>query len=477
MSIVCRGWALLWMVALAACGATEDVGNSSVPTSSDSEPTMPDDPSDPAPPEVSSSTAEPVTTTSLPSCADVPAITTDVIGTETGGNIDPIFHGVLLTYAQDHQDVFGGLWIDREAGGTVVLAFTADPEPHRQALASRRPSPDDVHAVEPPPEITDDRPIGEWGVAFDVAQVPHTEDELIRQVSVVMAALQSAGIVVDGAGTDLMRNRVSIYPSAPVTVDDVEAMTRAIGLDVPVDMVCVEGAIVDMLPEPIEPGTPLDVIVLPDESGSYPPSTPVQCAGVAFPLGALADRIPVEQVEPGLAAVLDDWVSGVEGTFWPQDGWALLYEDGEVAQFIWIGDDGVSFVSAEMGRNGWIWSGASGGGLCDVSRLLPDGLGAVEWAVDPAYPTPDASTTELHILATEVACTGASEMGERLLGPQVVETETAVRISLAAIPLAGGHECPGNPSTPVTIVLEAPLGNRELRDGLLIAPITELFDL
>ena len=67
-----------------------------------------------------------------------------------------------------------------------------------------------------------------------------------------------------------------------------------------------------------------------------------------------------------------------------------------------------------------------------------------------------------------------SMMGERLLGPQVVETGDDVRIVFAAIPLVGGQNCPGNPPTAVTITLERPLGDRVLIDGLFIGPLSEL---
>lgn len=84
--------------------------------------------------------------------------------------------------------------------------------------------------------------------------------------------------------------------------------------------------------------------------------------------------------------------------------------------------------------------------------------------LDPATALePDSSTVD--VLATEQACTGASDMGDRLLGPQVIETDTEVLVAFAAIPSSGPRECPGNPSTPVTIELEAPLGARTLRDG------------
>ena len=92
--------------------------------------------------------AEPTTTSGadagLASCAEIPQAGTDVLGEGGADNVDPIVLGVLQTYAAEHSDTFGGLWIDREALGTVVLAFTDDPETHRSALSDRAPSADDV---------------------------------------------------------------------------------------------------------------------------------------------------------------------------------------------------------------------------------------------------------------------------------------------------------------------------------------------
>ena len=311
---------------------------------------------------------------------------------------------------------------------------------------------------------------------FDVVQVTYTEDELVSTITTVMSRLQDVGFQPAGAGADIMRNRVTLTLTTAVTQADVDALARALAADLalPLAMLCLDGEIVDDVPDPIQPGTELDVITLPDADGAYPPDTLVECGGASFRLGALTDPVPIDAADPGLRAVLDAWLAGPEGAMWPQDGWFLLHEDGDTAQLVSVGPDGAAFVGAERGRNGWIWSGASSGGMCDVNLTLPERLGSVTWELDPTFPPPDAASTELHVLATERACTGGSELGERLLGPQVVETDDAVRVTFAAIPLTGSQPCPGNPATPVMVELAAPLGDRDVRDGLLVAPITEL---
>ena len=152
----------------------------------------------------------------------------------------------------------------------------------------------------------------------------------------------------------------------------------------------------------------------------------------------------------------------------------LLNADDELAFFIQVGGEAVSSIVAELGPNGWIWSGATLSFRCDVSLLLPEGVGEVEWALDPDAPPPDADSAEIRLLVTERGCASGQEMGERLLGPQVVETGDAVLIALGVIPQPGVHTCPGNPSTPVVVNLDAPLGDRAIRDAMSLGPITSL---
>lgn len=406
----------------------------------------------------------------------MPTIASSIVGDHpTAANLDPVFQGVVATYVAEHQDTFGGEWMDREANGVFIVAFTDDPVAHRTALALRRPSPDDVAVMSPPPSINDTRPIGEWGVPFDVVQVTYTQDELATRAKAVAAALAAAGLVGYSASADIVHNGVSIASMGPIATETAAQVAAAISPTFALDTVCVDGVISDDIPAPLTPGTPLDVIVLPGPDGTYPPETPVQCASVAFTLSELKHMSPIDSADPGLQAVMDGYLAGPMGFGAPRDGWAVLHRDDVRATIVRIAaNGGFSVVNAEMGRNGWIWSGSSGGLACNVARQLPAGMGEVTWTLDPAFSNADPAATELHVLATEQACTGGSEMGERLLGPQVVETDDAVRIAFAVIPLSGAQACPGNPSTPVTVRLAAPLGTRVVRDGMTIGPLSEL---
>ena len=469
----------LSLSAVAACGDSGQRVSPAQPTDGDTDPTATVVASDPSMvPETTAPSApapDPSATDLIELCRDVPVLTTDVIGERRSvGDLDPIFHGVLLSYAAEHADTFAGMWIDREAFGTMVLAFNDDPAPHRAALAARAPSPDDIAAVEPRPAITDDRPIGEWDITFDVVQTRYSEAELASFQTDVVTVLSDLGTEPFGAGGLVMQNRVGLMVPNGITLAEAADLAERIGAVAPLDAVCFDGAYLDERPEPVAPGTPLDVIALPDADGAHPPDTEVECGGVQFTLGELASMTPVEEADDGLAAVVEEWID-TAGFGQSSDGWQVLVQTDELATIVRITDGSMEFIGAKPGRNGWIWAGASGGGAqCDVRRRLPAGVGQVDWALDPAFPVPDAASTELHVLVTESSCTGGSELGDRLLGPDVEVTADAVRIAFGAIPLVGDQTCPSNPSTPVTIELDEPLGARSIVDGLLVGPLSDL---
>lgn len=233
------------------------------------------------------------------------------------------------------------------------------------------------------------------------------------------------------------------------------------------DSVCVEGPLVDPDRPRFEPGDQLDVIVARDADGRCPAGLEVGCGSGSWSLDSL--RSTTTLVEGGrddpvdaLQQAVDAF--GLDGPS-PSDGWVILVEtdenvglDDPTAVFI-------SFVGFERTAAGWSLAGSSSGGdECDVVTQLPEGLSAVGWSFDPADPL-DPAASSVDLLATETSCTGGREMGERLLGSQMIETDTEVIIAFAAIALAGAQTCPGNPSTSVTVDLDAPIGDRTIRDG------------
>ncbi len=423
------------------------------------------------------------TTTSAPDgggdrlelCRDVAPVTTDVIGSLGGmENVDDIFKGVIATYTQEHPDTFAGRWIDRDAGGTVVVAFTDDPAPHIEALRQRRPLPTDEVGVAPRPPIVDDRPIGEWDQAFDVVQVAHSERELDEAQEAVLAALGRAGVESTGYGTHVSRNRIGVDVDV-VTAEQLVAAAQQLEGVAPLDMVCIDGVLDSEMPPAIDPDAPLDVIVRPAVDGRYPADTIAACDGARFRLGALDPLVPIEDAGlPELAAALEAALSSGEGEFLGQAGWSVLDAGDETATLVRVEGATLSSIGFEKVRAGWRVGGSSVGELCDVVVPLPDGYGEVEWSIDATFDAPTATSTEIHVLVTGTACAGGQALGDRLLGPQVVATDDAVRIAFAAVPLSGAQTCQGNPSEPITVVLDEPLGDRDIIDGRTIGRIDKL---
>lgn len=213
----------------------------------------------------------------------------------------------------------------------------------------------------------------------------------------------------------------------------------------------------------------LDVIVPPDDDGEFPSDLMVSCNGANFPIGALEEIRPLSEADPGgVAEAIAPFLAGEEGQFWPQDGWQILHETDEEIHLVANTDDGLlahMFVTDD--GSGWQWSGASqAGDECRARFTVPEGLNTVEWRVDPAVP-PTPETTELALILNERECVGGQAIGDRLVGPQIVMTDSQVFIAFAAEPPPGdAFECPGNPDTPFTVELAEPLGDRELMEGM-----------
>jgi hypothetical protein len=212
------------------------------------------------------------------------------------------------------------------------------------------------------------------------------------------------------------------------------------------------------------------VIVQPDETGSLPDDVILSCpSGPAFPASTLEDLPGDEAVDvPGLDTAMQSFLSGEEGQYWPQEGWRLLYQTESRLQIMHHDTEtgGIAFMGFEFRDGAWQWAGASAGGPCPLQTSLPEHLQVVTWRVDPAAEPLTAEMTSIPVLVTEAACASGKPVGDRLVGPEVVVTDTEVLIAFAARTQGGAQTCPSNPETGVTVELPEPLGDRVLRDGL-----------
>jgi hypothetical protein len=86
-----------------------------------------------------------------------------------------------------------------------------------------------------------------------------------------------------------------------------------------------------------------------------------------------------------------------------------------------------------------------------------------DWRVDPRAEL--APTSEvIPILVNERACASGRSAAGRIES-DVEYTSSAVRISVGVRPLGGDQECPSNPDTEYELLLDEPLGDRQVTGG------------
>jgi hypothetical protein len=118
------------------------------------------------------------------------------------------------------------------------------------------------------------------------------------------------------------------------------------------------------------------------------------------------------------------------------------------------------YAQFELADDGWR---AAGWGQCRI-ELGADGFGVATFTLDPNNP-PDPVEATLHLLATERACASGQAPGDRQVLPVVLQTADAVEITVLVQQPVGGQYCQGNPTFPITVQLDAPLGDRVIQDA------------
>ncbi len=366
-------------------------------------------------------------------CEDVPELGSRVEGKlGSGSNVDDDAMDVVLDYRREHEESHGGLWIDRDNGGTIILAVTDDPEVHRQELQKRLVGLDAV---------------------FDVIHVEFTKAEL-TEVMGILGSFMGPEFGLLSMGISESRNRVSLD-----FYDPPEGALKMFAELVDTDAVCVT---VTRSPEP--PAGPLALI--PDLEAEDPLVT---CAGIPpVPFSKLSNPVPIDDVDHPAVEALRTLVR--QRSVWelPDGDWQVINIDEDHATFAASTSEGFGTARFERtSRDNWIIVGSGTGPPCESVVVLPEGLNRVAIRLG-SIPSPE--DTAIRLLVTEESCASGRELGDALLGPQIIETDDAVLVAFAAISPLGPAECPGNPSSPVTIQLSEPLGQRTLYDGLYVPP-------
>ena len=366
-------------------------------------------------------------------CEDVPELGSRVEGNlGSGANVDDDTMDVVLDYRREHQESHGGLWIDRDNGGAIVLAVTDDPEVHRQELQDRLAGLDAV---------------------IDVIQVEFTKAEL-GDIREILGSFMGPEFGLLSMGTSESRNRVSLD-----FYDPPEGALKMFAELVDPRTVCVT-----ITRSPELPDGPLALI--PDLEAEDPLVT---CAGIPpVPFSKLSNPVPIDDVDHPAVEALRTLVQ--QRSVWelPDGDWQVINIDENHATFAVTAPEGFGSATFERtSRDNWVIVGSGTGPPCEPVVVLPEGLNRVAIRLG-SIPSPE--DTSIRLLVTEESCASGREMGDALLGPQVIETDEAVLVAFAAVSPIGPAECPGNPSTPVTIRLSQPLGQRTLYDGLHVPP-------
>ena len=368
-------------------------------------------------------------------CEDVPELGSRVEGNLGSGlNVDDDAMDVVLDYRREHQESHGGLWIDRDNGGAIVLAVTDDPDVHRQELQDRLSGLDAI---------------------IDVIQVEFTKAEL-AEVREILGSFMGPEFGLLVMGTSESQNRVSLE-----FYDPPEGALKMFAELVDPRTVCVT-----ITRSPELPDGPLALI--PDLEAEDPLVT---CAGIPpVPFSKLSNPVPIDDVDHPAVEALRTLVQ--QRSVWelPDGDWQVINIDEDHATFAVAASQGFGTATFERtSRDNWVIVGSGTGPPCEPVVVLPEGLNRVAIRLDRNSP-PNPEDAAIQALVTEESCASGREMGDALLGPQVIETDEAVLVAFAAVSPIGPADCPGNPSTPVTIQLSQPLGQRTLHDGLHVPP-------
>ncbi len=230
--------------------------------------------------------------------------------------------------------------------------------------------------------------------------------------------------------------------------------------------------------QPVNPGGSLAIIVPPDEDGRLPGDLWIGCQyGPEFQAADLDEIVPLSEGDPGgVTEAIEPFLSSGEGQFWPQDDWMILRQTADEILLVHSDDTELAFMNVSQEDGEWTFSGSqTSNGPCPLYYLVPEGLNTVDWRLAPGEPS-NANATTLDVVVSERECVSGQAIGDRLLGPQVVMTEGALRIAFAAEPPPGdAFDCPSNPETRVTVELPEPIGDREVIEGLAIGVDLEDF--
>lgn len=216
-------------------------------------------------------------------------------------------------------------------------------------------------------------------------------------------------------------------------------------------------------------------MVAPSSGGVDPDRaiTRASCGGASFPIELIEQPGSAESADDPAAEALRRHLAteGPDVEWLPDAGWReAVRTDGSV---LFIADappgDGPPLVEVSASRQADGWT-VTGWGQCWPRADVGPELGPAEFRVAPGEELA-ADMTEIDVLVTERACTGAQDARGRIVRPAVIASADAVIVVFAVQPLEGeAFTCPSNPETPFLLELPEALGDRLLMDGSSVPP-------
>ena len=210
-----------------------------------------------------------------------------------------------------------------------------------------------------------------------------------------------------------------------------------------------------------------------DESGEY------LCQGTPVPAAVLTDGATADQLGEEAAAALD----GASVPDIEPEQWRVLTETSTEVYLIRElpeprDSEGEQRTHELLGA-GWVDETEEGGegwqllqhGDCALRYDLGN-LGDAIVVLDPDNP-PDAASSQVHVLVTEVACAGGERADGRVRLERLAQLEDRIELVIGVETPEGDQTCPSNPPTPFTVELDEALGDRTLLD-VAVYPEREL---
>lgn len=201
----------------------------------------------------------------------------------------------------------------------------------------------------------------------------------------------------------------------------------------------------------------------------------VECRGISFDLAELSEAPSVSSLPEGPAGAVDDMGAPA---FDPSLDWKVVSESDErvdlVRELEQPLDNGQDETYTHEGRtltlitgapnvpDGWMKTSA---GECTL-RVPTDGDLKVADLSLANVPSP--ATTTVDLLVRERACASGEPADGRIEVIELVETAEQVRLRVGVKRQDGDQSCQGNPPTPFTVELSAPLGEREIVDWSIV---------